>query len=363
VDKKPKIALVFGGMSAEHEISVQSAKSIYHAINKEKYKLFLIWIDKEGAWHLVKDDKVNFYDWMPSQQNKGRKIITVSLVKGSDFVSIINMSNFSYITDIDLFFPILHGPNGEDGSMQGLLKFYNIPFVGSGILGSAICMDKDVMKRLLRDANLPITDFLVLNRKEKISYTDISHELGNIVFVKPANMGSSVGISKVSNEEEYNLAIRKAFEYDKKIILESCVEGRELECAVLGNQEPMASKPGEIITKKFFYTYEAKYEDMNSTILQIPANLDEKIISDIQNISIKSYKTLCCEVMARVDLFLTKQNNVIINEINTIPGFTKMSMYPKLWEVSGIPYHELIDKLIDLAIERFKSEKDLSCSE
>jgi D-alanine-D-alanine ligase len=265
---------------------------------------------------------------------------------------------------VDVVFPILHGTFGEDGTVQGLLKLAGIPFVGAGVLGSAVGMDKDVMKRLLRDAGIPIADFIVYIRSQhkKIDFAAVKSRLGMPVFVKPANLGSSVGVSKADGETDFGIAVGDAFKYDNKIIIEETIAGREIECSVLGNDEPIASLPGEVIAERGFYSYEAKYIDDTGAELRIPVDLPENTVKQIQTTAVKAYQALCCEGMARVDLFLKDDNEIVINEINTIPGFTNISMYPKLWEVSGIPYSELIDRLIQLAIDRFESEKRLETS-
>jgi D-alanine-D-alanine ligase len=264
---------------------------------------------------------------------------------------------------IDVVFPILHGPFGEDGTVQGLLKLADIPFVGTGVLASAVGMDKDVMKRLFRDAGLPIGKFKSLKSHEKApSFSEMASALGLPIFIKPANMGSSVGVSKVHNEEEYHTALSEAFKFDTKAILEEFIPGRELECSVLGNEEPEASIPGEVISTHEFYSYDAKYIDEKGATLEIPAKLPPETVKQIQDLAIKAFKTLECEGLGRVDFFLKPSGEVIINEINTMPGFTRISMYPKLWEAGGISYSKLIDTLIQLAVKRFEKEKRLKTS-
>jgi len=261
-------------------------------------------------------------------------------------------------------FPVLHGPYGEDGTIQGLLELANIPYVGAGVLGSAISMDKDVMKRLFREAGIPVVKFLVFthNSLEKIDFDWVRDKLGLPFFIKPANLGSSIGMNKVKKKEEFQPALEEAFQYDNKILVEEYIEGREIECSVLGNHNPVASLPGEIISRHEFYSYEAKYLDNKGAILEIPARLSQKLIRKIQNLSIKVFKVACCKGMARVDFFLKQNKEIIVNELNTIPGFTRVSMYPKLWEASGISYPELIDRLIQLALERFQEKKRLKTS-
>jgi len=314
--KKLKIGVLFGGKSAEHEVSLESAENVINALDKTKYQIIPIKINKNGRF------------------------------------------DFSVIKKADVVFPVLHGPFGEDGTIQGLLKLANIPFVGASVLGSAVGMDKDVMKRLLRDAGIPIGKFITIKHGEKISFEKAKENLGLPLFIKPANMGSSVGISKVRNKNQFFKAIKEAFKFDTKVMVEEFINGREIECAVLGNDTPRASIPGEIIANQEFYSYDAKYIDEGSVAV-IPAKISKKAAKEIQQLSIKTFKTINCEGFGRVDCFLKKNGKVYINEINTIPGFTSISMYPKLWEASGLPLSKLLDKLIELAIERFKKEQKL----
>jgi len=252
---------------------------------------------------------------------------------------------------------------GEDGTVQGLLKLAEIPFVGAGVLGSAVGMDKDVMKRLLRDAGVPIGAFLVLRSHDALPcFAAVCAALGAPFFVKPANMGSSVGVSKVQREVEFEPALREAFRYDTKVVLEEFIAGRELECAVLGNEAPLASVPGEIISTHEFYSYSAKYLDEHGAALEIPAKLSPRLVKVVQELAVKTFTTLCAEGLSRVDFFLKADESVIVNEINTMPGFTRVSMYPKLWEASGISYTKLISRLIELAIARFNKERGIATS-
>lgn len=360
--KKINIGILFGGKSAEHEVSLQSAKNVFDAIDKEKYDPILIGIDKSGKWLLNSESTFLLNEDNPQLIKLNQSSDLVALVPQSAG-EISNFTNSSQNLKIDVVFPILHGPFGEDGTLQGLLKLANIPFVGASVLGSAVGMDKDVMKRLLRDAGIPIGKFTVLKSHESIPhFQKIKAELGLPFFVKPANMGSSIGIYKIHNEPEYNNGILKAFEFDNKIILEEFIKGREIECSVLGNENPIASIPGEIISNHDFYSYDAKYIDEHGAALEVPAKISDPIAKQIQELAIKTFQTLSCEGLGRVDFFLKDTNEVIVNEINTIPGFTKISMYPKLWEASGISYADLIDKLIQLAIERFDKEQRLKTS-
>jgi D-alanine-D-alanine ligase len=262
---------------------------------------------------------------------------------------------------LDVIFPVLHGPFGEDGTVQGLLKLANVPFVGAGVLGSALGMDKDVMKRLLREAGIPIARFIATSRysSEEIDFDYAQGRLGLPLFIKPANLGSSVGIHKVKDREGFERAVSDAFNYDNKIVIEEYIAGREIECSVLGNNNPIASVPGEVLPRHEFYSYEAKYLDENGAVLEIPAKVSAEISDSMRQLAIRTFSVLCCEGMARVDFFLRNDSEIIVNEINTIPGFTEISMYPKLWEATGVSYRDLIDKLIELALERFEREKRL----
>jgi D-alanine-D-alanine ligase len=304
---KKVVGILFGGKSAEHEISLLSARNVYEAIDREKFDPVLIGIDKTGRWLLNDAQKFLINPDNPSLvslNTEGKQVALQpenrSLLVGSlpcaDSGSIFNSVN------IDAVFPILHGPFGEDGTIQGFLKLADIPFVGAGVLGSAAGMDKDVMKRLLRDVGIPIGKFISLKSHEKIpSFSEVEKELGSPLFIKPANMGSSVGISKVRSEEEFISAVKDAFLYDTKIVIEEFIEGREIECAVLGNEDPQASVPGEIIPAHEFYSYDAKYLDENGAALIIPAKLEDNLIKQIQQLAIKVFQTLCCEGLSRVD--------------------------------------------------------------
>lgn len=336
--KKIRVAVVFGGRSVEHEVSLLSARNVIRALDKNKYEPVLIGIDKAGKWYL--QDQAHYL----LNENDPKLI---GLVKSEKELIVPPTPNNSL--PVDVVFPVLHGTYGEDGTIQGFLKMANIPFVGAGVLGSAVGMDKDVQKRLLRDAKIPIPKFT----------TNLTLPSDFPVFVKPANCGSSVGISKAHNQKELNIAIKNALKYDSKILIEEAIVGREIECSVLGNDDPIASLPGEILPTHEFYDYDAKYIDENGAKAQVPAKLSKEQVSKIQKTAIKAYKILCCEGMARVDMFLEKSGRVLVNEINTLPGFTNISMYPKLWEASGLSQPKLLDKLIDLAIDRFEKEKKL----
>jgi len=360
--KKINVGIIFGGKSAEHEVSLQSAKNVYEAIDKEKYNPILIGIDKTGKWLMSEKTKFLINSENPkliSLNQSGNQVTFVPESRG-EICSITDQREYG---SIDVAFPILHGPMGEDGTVQGFLKLANIPFVGSSVLGSAVGMDKDVMKRLLRDGGIPIAKFMALGLDDEIpDFNTIVQHIGLPFFIKPANMGSSVGVRKVQREGDYLKAVKEAFSFDLKIILEEFIEGREIECSVLGNQKPMASTIGEIRPTHEFYSYEAKYIDENGASLEIPANLPEELNKQARETAIRTFKVLSCEGLGRVDMFLKADGKIIVNEINTIPGFTRISMYPRLWEASGISYPELIDHLIQLAFERFEREKKLRTS-
>ena len=357
---KTVVGVLFGGKSAEHEISLLSAKNVYEAIDRTLFEPVLIGIDKTGRWRLFDAKQFLLNADNPSlvSLNSGGKPVVLR-TENSGLFSAENAGN----VPLDVVFPILHGPFGEDGTIQGFLKLADIPFVGPGVLGSAVGMDKDVMKRLLRDAGIPIGKFISLKSHEYVpSFAEIEKTLGKPFFIKPANMGSSVGINKVRNEKEYTAALNDAFQYDTKIIIEEYIRGREIECAVLGNEEPAVSAPGEIIPSHEFYSYNAKYLDEKGASFEIPAKLNEETKKRVQDTAVKVFQALCCEGLSRVDFFLKENGELIVNEINTMPGFTIISMFPKMWEASGISYTELITRLIKLAVSRHEKESKLKTS-
>ena len=361
---KLRVGIVFGGKSAEHEVSLQSAKNIVDAIDKSKFDLVLLGIDKQGQWHI--NDATSYLRNAndPAHIALNHSGSNVALIPGQSYQQLIEADNAHPLSQIDVIFPIVHGTLGEDGCLQGLLRVANLPFVGSGVLGSAVSMDKDVAKRLLRDAGLNVAPFITLTRstRAKVNFADIEQRLGLPMFIKPANQGSSVGVSKVSNEQQFHAAIDLAFTFDHKVVIERGIHGREIECAVLGNDNPQASTCGEIVVNSDFYSYETKYIDEESARVVVPAALSAEINDKIRTIAIQAYQTLECSGMARVDVFLTNDNEVIINEINTLPGFTNISMYPKLWQASGIGYSELITRLLTLALERHQQDNALKSS-
>lgn len=359
--KKTKVGIIFGGKSAEHEVSLQSAKNIVDAIDKEKYDVTLIGIDKEGKWHLNDQSSYLLNSENPKLIALNKSDDNVAIVPGSATNQLIHVENAVSLEQLDVIFPIVHGTLGEDGSLQGMLRMANLPFVGPSVLGSSVCMDKDIAKRLLNAAGLKVAKGITVKRpnKDKVNFEDVKELLGTPMFIKPANQGSSVGVSKVKNEEEFYAALHAAFQYDHKVVIEENIVGREIECAVLGNDDPIASIPGEILPNTEFYSYESKYIDEKGAELAIPAELTEEQVKMVQTTAVEAFKALECEGLARVDFFLTENGELYINEINTLPGFTKISMYPKLWEISGIPYSELISRLIDLALERSENDAKL----
>ena len=340
--KKLRVGLIFGGESAEHEVSVMSARNIRAALDGAKYEPILIRIDRSGVWHLVDefDDAGQELAALP-----GRSALLVRDT-GEEL-------------PLDAAFPILHGPMGEDGTMQGLLELAKIPYVGPGVLGSAVGMDKDIMKRLLRDAGLGVADCVTITSSD-VDADEIIEQLGLPLFVKPANMGSSVGVSKVETAEALRPAIAEALRYDTKVLIETGIVGDEIECAVLGNANPEASTVGRVVPQSAsFYSYDAKYIDSDGALLEIPAKLPKEIIEQARQTALLTYQVLGCEGMTRVDMFVQKDGSLIINEVNTIPGFTNISMYPKLWEASGLGYTNLITRLLELAVERYTTRAAL----
>jgi D-alanine-D-alanine ligase len=356
------VGVLFGGQSAEHEVSLLSAKNVIEAIDRNKYDVVLVGIDKQGEWHLRDAATFLLHAHDPARIQLHGAIESVALVPRKEGKQLVGFAGSLMEKSVDVIFPVLHGTYGEDGTVQGLLKLAHLPFVGAGVLGSAVGMDKDVMKRLLRDAGLPIARFLVVPRFQltHTTFDAVVGEVGLPFFVKPANLGSSVGISKVRRQEEFLPAVEEAFRYDHKILIEEYVKGREIECAVLGNECPVASLPGELIPQHEFYSYEAKYLDEDGALFRLPADLPPQQTGEIQRLAVEAFRVLCCEGMARVDFFLSEEGRPYVNEINTIPGFTNISMYPKLWEVSGLSYTQLIDRLIQLALERFERDRRLS---
>ncbi|WP_291634530.1 D-alanine--D-alanine ligase family protein [Clostridium sp.] len=339
---KKRIAVLFGGQSTEHEVSRVSATSVLRNIDEAKYDIYPIGITKDGLWFKYTGnlDNIESGEWEKDESYKipeGQKIL--------------------FNKEVDVVFPVLHGLFGEDGTIQGMCKLFNIPCVGAGVMSSAICMDKIYTKYLLEKFNIRQADYVVINSHEYVENKElflekIEKKLGYAVFIKPSNGGSSVGITKAHNKEKLILGIEEALKHDRKILVEKAINAREIEVAVLGNDYPEASIPGEVIPAKEFYDYEAKYKSESSKLL-IPASLPEDKLQTIREEAIKIYRILDCAGMARVDFLVDKETeDVFLNEVNTIPGFTKISMYPKMWQATGKTFGALIDDLIELSIER-----------
>jgi D-alanine-D-alanine ligase len=361
---KRRIVVLFGGRSAEHEVSCVSAQSVLDALDRDRYDPIAIGIDKEGGWHLVPGGPREL------AERAGRPLPAVGGDLGAGVVLDQSPGSRALVgrdgsrEEIDVIFPVLHGPYGEDGAVQGMLELIGIPYVGAGVLASAVGMDKAVQKVLFAAAGLPTVPTLVVHEPEweegPESIEASTADLGYPVFTKPATLGSSVGVTKVHAPAELRPGLEEAFRYARKAVIERGIEGaREIECAVLGNDEPVASLAGEIVPAGEFYDYAAKYLNRGSE-LRIPAELDARVLAEVQRIAVGAFRSIDCAGMARVDFFLRRRgagDELFLNEINTIPGFTQISMYPKLWEASGLSYPELIDRLVDLAVERHARER------
>jgi D-alanine-D-alanine ligase len=361
IEKKLNIAVIYGGVSPEHEISRKSANKIISSLSKKKYNIFPVYINKEGAWTLYENynrDLRNF-DW----EKNG---FEVSLSTNHNFSGLIKLVDYNFnLLDIDLIIPALHGENGEDGTIQGLLEISCIPYVGCGVLSSSISMDKSMMRIIASNFNVLQTEYLFLsdidfkNNKKKI-LNNIKKDINYPCFVKPCNLGSSIGINKAKNEEEILDMIKIAFYYDRKILIEKEIKGRELECAVMGSaidNEIDISGVGELNLKSEFYDYDAKYKDKNSKVI-IPAKLERSIINNIKKLSRKIFRIFDCSGLSRIDFFLEgNTNKIFFNELNTFPGFTNISMYPMLWESEGISTSMLLDKLIDISLKRKENKE------
>lgn len=364
---KLKVGVLCGGRSGEHEVSLKSAASITDALDKEKYEIIPIGITRKGAWFTGENVIQDLAQGGSLEGNDPIAIIPDPEVGG--FVKLPREGGKSpspsqEVEKLEVVFPVLHGPYGEDGTVQGLLELAGIPYVGPGVLAASAGMDKAIMKMVFQQRGLPVGKYLYFLRKEwekdREYYLDkVERKLGYPCFVKPCNLGSSVGISKAKSREELLRGIEEAIQYDRKIVIEEFIRGREIEVSVLGNDEPLASLPGEVVPCNEFYDYRAKYLDDRS-LLYIPAEMDSSLASRVQEMAVESFKALDGSGMGRVDFFVEEETNrIIINEINTIPGFTQVSMYPKLWEASGVSYGELLDRLINLALERFREKEQL----
>lgn len=346
---KMKLGLLYGGKSAEHKVSLQTALAVSKALDFTKFEIYPIYITTEGNW--ITGEQLT----VPAS-NVEELILTP---KNDEFT--VGLANKN---SLDVVFPLLHGPNGEDGTVQGMLELLNIPYVGNGVLASSAGMDKIVMKNIFAQAGLPQVNYVWYTRKqweqnEATIYEQVEQELGYPCFVKPANLGSSVGISKCTNKEELKAAFVEAFQFDRRIIIEEGVTAREIEIAVLGNEDPQCSVAGEIIPKDVaFYDYKAKYEDGN-TGLVIPAEISEEKYEEMKQLAVTAFQSLDCAGLVRADFFLTSDGRFIINEVNTMPGFTPVSMFPLMWKETGLAYPKLIEKLVNLALERYEEKQQI----
>jgi D-alanine-D-alanine ligase len=359
---KIRVGIIYGGQSAEHEISILSARNVLDALDRSRFEPFLIGIDKTGRWSIQSEQVLLAAPSDPRRVriDRGSPVQLASSLTGQS-----TDASSSGVGIVDVVFPVLHGTLGEDGAIQGLFEVAGLPYVGAGVLGSAVGMDKDVMKRLLRDAGIPIADFRTIRRDAFIASPSAVcaalATLGLPVFTKPANAGSSIGIRKVATASALEDAIRYAFKFDTKILVEAAIVGREIELAVLGGNPPSVSVPGEIVVvhPDGFYSYEAKYIDEHGATLEMPARISAEQSIQAQGLALSTFEVLECDGMARVDLFLQPDGRLLVNEINTIPGFTAMSMYPKLWALSGISPQELVSRLIDLALKRAELQGEI----
>lgn len=354
---KTKLGLLYGGKSAEHQVSLQTALAVIKALDLEKFEIHPIYINTEGQW--IKGPQLN----EPTENVKALEFSTGNQLSPLSLAPSLFHAEKQERTPLDVIFPLLHGPNGEDGTVQGLLELLNLPYVGNGVLASAAGMDKVMMKNVFAQAGLAQVNYVAFIKSEwakakEEAYAKVEAELGYPCFVKPANLGSSVGISKCRNRAELETAFVEAFQFDRKVIIEQGVTAREIEIAVLGNDEPECSVAGEIVPKKDFYDYKAKYED-GDTALIIPADITEAEYEEMKEMAVRAFKALDCSGLVRADFFLTKEGKVLINEVNTMPGFTPFSMFPLLWKHTGVEYPELIERLVNLAQERHAEKQNI----
>ncbi len=364
---KPRVGILFGGRSREHEVSLSSARSILNHIDNSKYDIELIGITHDGVW-VVGEDAQQLLD---GKKCSPKETIYIPAVPADARLVAVSAQNngqaIKYVEKLDIVFPVLHGPLGEDGTIQGLLEIAGIPYIGAGVAASAVCMDKILLKSIFIKYQIPTPRFVYYLRRawqrDKNEITNgVQREIGFPCFVKPSNTGSSVGITKVKSVQEFENAFESAAEYDRKIVVEHAVDAREIECSVLGNDDPEVSVPGEIIPSGEFYDYNAKYMDESSKLI-IPAELTGETAQKIRDLAVAAYKAVDCSGMARADFLLDRNTEkVYVNELNTLPGFTNISMYPKLWEASGLPYGDLISKLIDFGFERFEDKSQCKIS-
>jgi D-alanine-D-alanine ligase len=361
--KKTRVIILFGGRSAEHEISLLSARNVLSALDRTRFEPVLIGIDKAGHWHRESERTLAAAAGDPRRVMLDASAPAVGI---EDALVAREPGGPEAVEVDDVVFPVLHGTFGEDGTVQGAMELAGIAYVGAGVLGSAVGMDKDVAKRLLRDAGIPVVDFAVVTaaafRRDPAAALRALPDLGYPRYVKPANAGSSVGVSRVASPGDLERAVRAALAFDTKVLIERAVDAREIECAVLGNDDPQASVPGEIVVhhKDGFYSYDAKYVDADGASWKIPAELPPEMIARVREQAVATFRALELAGMARVDFFVTRDlRSLYVNEVNTIPGFTAVSMYPKMWEASGLPPSALITRLIELAIERRDARRAL----
>lgn len=361
-DRRVRVGVIFGGRSGEHEVSVMSARGILKALDPDRFEAVPIGIDRDGRWQLV-EQRALLAPGQAAADRVGEGALVPATEAATSALERREPSDLSGRFGVDVFFPIVHGTQGEDGALQGLLEMAGAPYVGCGVLGSAIGMDKDVSKRLLRDAGLPVVDFIVA-RAGGVAGTALAQrvqaELGYPCFVKPANLGSSVGVSKVRSAAELSGALEEAFRYDRKLVIERGIDAREIETAVLGLAQPEVSLPGEIVPRHEFYSYEAKYLDPQGAELIVPAPLSAEQTREVQRLSLRAFEALELEGLARVDFFLDRRDGRwFVNEVNTLPGFTEVSMYARMWQHTGLSYRDLVTRLIELALARFEARQKL----
>lgn len=358
---KKKIAIVFGGKSAEHEVSMNSARNICNALDKSTFDIVYLGVSKQGSWYQFPNaDVFKNFKALNDPEMQEADLVTLISYHGKPFI-------YSFKTHekraIDCAFPIIHGTMGEDGTLQGLFRMINLPFVGCGVLSASVGMDKEYMKRLMTEAGITNSVYVVLKKTEINDYDQIVNQLGSPFFIKPANAGSSVGVHKIKSVDDFGPKLKDAFQYDHKVIAEEFIDGKEVECSVMGlNTDPKASLPGELIIKHEFYSYEAKYLDADGAEIVIPAKLADTETKSLQAMAIKTFKSLNCDGLARVDFFIRKDGKIFVNEINTLPGFTQISMYPKMWEASGLKYSDLITELIQLAFQKHQLDNQIKTS-
>ncbi|MFP3896300.1 MAG: D-alanine--D-alanine ligase family protein [Anaerolineales bacterium] len=354
-----RVAILFGGKSGEHEVSLASAKSVMGAMDEERYEIYPVGITKSGHWISGGDPMSLLQSGMDEGTTGMDMDKALAVMEEGDLAE--EGAPKARFPDVDVVFPVLHGTYGEDGTLQGLLELADVPYVGAGVLGSALGLDKIAQKAVLSANGLPVVPYLSVTRTRwgeapEGVLKEVKETFSYPVFVKPANLGSSVGITKAHDRDELEAGLDLAARYDRRILVETAIDAREIECSVLGNDTPQASLPGEVVPCNEFYDYEAKYVDGDSE-LHIPADLDEEMVRRIQDMAVRAFLAIDCAGMARVDFFLCRDTETLyLNELNTIPGFTKISMYPKLWEASGLSYPRLIDRLIECALERYEQK-------